>query len=73
MGIGTGRKAARIITKDSSINVFQVRWNKYGIIIRVKFGYECFDSAYLQSNVSEIHLFVADLFQIALSAIGSPR
>ena len=58
--------------------MFQVRWNKYGIIIRVEFGYECLDSTYLQSDLSEIHLFVADPFRIdplriAQSAIGSPR
>ena len=64
---------ARIVIKGSSKNVFQVHWKKFGIIIRVKFRYEFLDSAYLQSNMSEIHLFVADLFQIAQSAIGLPR
>ena len=58
----------RFIKKCVSSSLEKV-WN----YIRVKFGYECLDSAYLQSDMSEIHLFVADPFRIAQSAIGLPR
>jgi hypothetical protein len=38
----------------------------------VDFEYECLNSVYLQSNMSEIRGFVPNLFLIATSAIGSP-
>ena len=71
--MGTSRKNGTHNYQRFIENVFQVRCKKYGTLIRVQFGYECLASAYLQSNMSKDHFFVADLFRIAQSAIGLPR
>ena len=63
---------AHMNIEDSSTLAFQVYRTNNGFRILMYFGYECRDSAYMQSNVSEIHQFVVDLFLIVQYAIGSP-